>query len=105
MSNLDLFDRAERNSDGDMVVKREVNTELFDDVVNLTNLFQPGKRKTSNERMLKIEAKLKANPDKPTPENPAFPTTPELGQKVSAWCDEQGIEPAWLDGPAVRDDL
>jgi hypothetical protein len=55
--------------------------------------------------MLKIEASMKADPDKPTPENPAFPTTPELGNKVAEWCDENDIEPAWLDGPAERDDL
>jgi len=43
--------------------------------------------------------------DKPTPDNPAFPVTPELGKRVSEWCEEQGIEPAWVDGPAERDDL
>lgn len=105
MSNLDIFERAERNGDGELVVERESNSGLVDEVVNLTRLLRPGKRKTSNAKMLKIEAKMKADPDKPTPDNPAFPTTPELGKQIAEWCDKNDIEPAWLDGPAVRDDL
>jgi len=104
MSNLDIFDEAERNDDGDLIVKREGRFGSEHDV-NLTTLFQPGKRKTSSEQMLKIEASMKADPDKPTPDNPAFPTSPELGDKIAEWCDENDIEPAWLDGPADRDDL
>jgi len=105
MTNLDIYNRAERNDDGDLVVTRESNSDLVDETTNLTHLFTPGKRKSNSERLLKVEAAMRADPDKPTPDNPAFPVTPELGKKISEWCEEQGIEPAWVDGPAVRDDL
>jgi len=104
MGDLPIFEEAERNEDGELVVKR--NGRFGDKhEVSLTKLFQPGKRKTNSERMLKFEARRKADPEQDDPGNPAFPVTPELGKRVSEWCEEQGIEPAWVDGPAKRDDL
>lgn len=104
MSDLPIFDEAERNEDGELIVKRSGRFGNKHNI-SLTKLFNPGKRKTNDERMLKFEAKKKADPDKDDPGNPAFPVTPELGKRVSEWCEEHGIEPAWIDGPAVRDDL
>lgn len=104
MSDLPIFEEAERNEDGELIVKRNGRFGNKHEI-SLTKLFQPGKRKTNSKKMLKFEARMKANPDKPTPDNPAFPVTPELGKQVSEWCEEQGIEPAWVDGPAERDDL
>jgi len=104
MVDLQIFDLAERNEDGELIVKREGRFGNKHEV-SLTKLFQPGKRKSNNPRLLKIEAQMRADPDKSTPDNPAFPVTPELGKQVSEWCEEQGIEPAWVDGPAERDDL
>jgi hypothetical protein len=100
-----IYDEAERNEDGDLVVVKESRNEVVDDTVNLSKLFAPGKRRTNSEKMLKFEAKRKADPDEKTPPNPAFPVTPELGEKIAEWCDKNGLEPAWLDGPVERDDL
>jgi len=95
----DLIDKAERNDEGDLVIEREGR---FGDEyeTNLTALFQPGVRKTSKPLILKVEAKHAADPERSV-DNPAFPTNSELADKITEWCDENDLEPAWLQGPAT----
>lgn len=99
----DLKAKAERNDDGDLVIEREGRFGETHET-NLTKLFQPGVRKTSDPRILKVEAKNAADPDMSVG-NPAFPESEELADKIVEWCEDNDLEPAWLDGPAKRDDL
>jgi len=103
MSDLAIFDEAERNSDGDVIVKREGRFGNEHDV-NLTTLFQPGKRKKANVDFLVTEARLAhENPDKDR--NPAFPVNERIADKVLERLEDEPYGPAWLEGPANRDDL
>jgi len=103
MSELAIFEEAERNSDGDLVVKREARFGGEHDV-NLTNLFQPGKRKKADVDWLVKEAELAhENPDKER--NPAFPVNERIAEKVLDRLEDEPYGPAWLEGPAKRDDL
>lgn len=94
----DLREEAYRNDDGELMIEREGRLTTYE--VSLTNLFRPGVRKTSNPIILKVEAKHAADPEKSV-DNPAFPTDPDLADKIVEWCENNDLEPAWLDGPAV----
>ena len=95
---LDVFDEAEENSDGDLVVTREGRMGNEHDV-NLTKLFRPGKRKTGNVDMLLIEARLAdENPDKDR--NPAFPVNGDVADEALDRMESERLEPAWLQGPS-----
>lgn len=103
MSDLPIFDEAERNSDGDLIVKREGRFGNEHDV-NLTRLFRPGKRKKADVDWLVMEARLAhENPDKDR--NPAFPINEAVANKVLEQLEDKPYGPAWLEGPAERDDL
>ena len=103
MSNLDIFDVAKRNSDGDLIVKREGRFGTEHDV-NLSTLFKPGKRKKADVDWLVMEARLAyENPDKER--NPAFPVNERIANKVLERLEDEPYDPAWLEGPANRDDL
>ena len=103
MSDLDIFDEGERNDDGDLIVKREGRFGNVHDV-NLTTLFQPGKRKKANVDFLVTEARLNYEQDGGL-DNPAFPVNREVADKVTDKLEDEPYDPAWLDGPANRDDL
>jgi len=103
MSELDIFDEAERNDDGDLIVKREGRFGNEHNV-NLTHLFQPGKRKKADVNHLVTEARLAhENPDKER--NPAFPVNERIADRVLERLEDEPYGPAWLEGPATRDDL
>jgi len=94
---LEVFDRAERNSDGDLVVTEDDG--VMEHETNLTKLFQPGKRKTGNVEMLVIEARLAdENPDKDR--NPAFPVNSDVADEALERIEAEGLDPAWLQGPS-----
>jgi len=93
MTDLPIFDEAERNSDGDLI-----KTDHNGHETNLTKLLQPGKRKTSNVEMLLIEARLAD--EKGPIENPAFPMGDDTADEALARMDEEGLDPAWLSGPS-----
>lgn len=102
-SPLDIIDRGERNEDGDLVIKREGRFGNEHER-NLTKLFQPGKRKKTDPRFLVIEARLNYEREGGL-DNPAFPATPEIADQVAERIEDEPYDPAWLDGPAQRDDL
>lgn len=94
-SQLAIYEGAERNAEGDVVVTKEGRLGTHE--VNISKLFRPGKRKTSNVQMLLIEARmLDQGRDV---ENPAFPMGDNTAEKALELMDSEGIEPAWLQGP------
>jgi len=93
-----LYDDADRNDDGELILEREGRFTSYD--VNLTSLLQPGIRKTSNPTILKVEAEHAADPDESVG-NPAFPVNEDLAEKIAEWCEKNDLEPAWLNGPAT----
>lgn len=96
MQDLPVFEHAKRNSDGDLIVQKENRLGTHD--VNMSKMFEPGKRKTSNVDMLVTEARLA---DKKGPlANPAFPMGEDTADKALARIDSEGIDPAWMSGPA-----
>jgi len=98
MTLADLYEQADRNDDGDLIIEREGRFDSHD--VNLSSLFQPGVRKTSNPAILKVEAKHAADPGKSV-DNPAFPVSEDLAGKIAEWCEKNDLKPAWVDGPAT----
>jgi len=103
MTDLAIFEEAERNENGDLVVKREGRFGNEHNV-NLTTLFQPGMRKKASVDFLVTEARLAyENPDKDR--NPAFPVNQRIADKVIERLEDEPYGPAWLEGPANRDDL
>ena len=93
MRELPIFKEAERNGDGDLIKKDSNGNET-----NVSSLFAPGKRKTSNVEMLVIEARLA---DKNGPlDNPAFPMGDDTAEEALARMDNEGLDPAWLSGPS-----
>ena len=93
MPSLPIFEEAERNGDGDLIKKDDNGNET-----NVSELFAPGKRKTSNVEMLVIEARL-ADENGPL-DNPAFPMGDDTAEEALARMDNEGIDPAWLQGPS-----
>lgn len=94
MRDLPIFKDAERDSDGDLIKKDSNGKET-----NVSKLFAPGKRKTSNVEMLVIEARIAdEKPDKDM--NPAFPMGDETASEALDRMDREGLEPAWLQGPS-----
>ena len=93
MKELPIFKDAERNDEGDLIKKDDNGNET-----NVSELFAPGKRKTSNVEMLVIEARL-ADENGPL-DNPAFPMGDETAEEALARMDEEGLDPAWLSGPS-----
>jgi len=94
MRELPIFNDAERNGDGDLIKKDGNGKET-----NVSKLFAPGKRKTSNVEMLVIEARIAdENPGKDM--NPAFPMGDGTASEALDRMDSEGLEPAWLQGPS-----
>ena len=94
MPSLPIFEEAERNGDGDLIKKDDNGNET-----NVSELFAPGKRKTSNVEMLVIEARIAdEKPDKDM--NPAFPMGDDTAEEALARMDNDGLDPAWLSGPS-----
>ena len=97
MPTLPIFDEAESNEDGDLVVERQGQLGTFE--VNLSKMFRPGKRKTSNVQTLLIEAR-QAERTSDEDRNYAFPANSEIADEALDRMDEEGLEPAWLHGPS-----
>ena len=93
MADLAIYDGAKRNDEGDLIKTDENGHET-----NLTKLFQPGKRKTSNVEMLLIEARQAERSGEV--DNPAFPMGEDTADEALARMDEEGLDPAWLQGPS-----
>jgi len=94
MTDLAIFENAERNEEGDLI-----KTDEQGNTVNVSNLFAPGKRKTSNVEMLVIEARIAdEKPDKDM--NPAFPMGDDTAIEALDRMDAEGLDPAWLSGPS-----
>ena len=103
MTNLELIDEAERNDDGDLVVKREGRFGNEHDV-NVSKLFRPGKRTKASVQWLVTEARLHHEQDGGL-DNPAFPANGDVADKVLEQLEDEPYDPAWLSGPAERGDL
>jgi len=93
MRELPIYKDAERNDEGDLIKKDDNGKET-----NVSKLFAPGKRKTSNVQMLVIEARL-ADANGPL-DNPAFPMGDDTADKALTQMDSEGLDPAWLSGPS-----
>ena len=88
----EIYERAEKNEDGDYILKKGHDWEL-----NVSKMFRPGKRKTQNVQMLVIEARLAD--EKGELDNPAFPYNESVADRALSQLDDEGLEPAWLSGP------
>jgi len=87
MQDLPVFEQAERNSDGDLIVEKEGRLGTHD--VNMSKMFEPGKRKTSNVDMLVIEARLAD--EKGPLDNPAFPMGEATADKALARIEVKAL--------------
>jgi len=100
MRDLAIFQKAERNAEGDLIVKERLKVGVNtwnDKEVNVSALFAPGKRKSHNVKHLVIEARI-ADEQGPL-ENPAFPTDSDTADAALEQIEAEGLEPAWLSGP------
>lgn len=96
--NVTLYDRATKNENGDYTFKRE--TDGFGTIeVNVSELFKPGRRKTSNVKILVAEARIYADRENGDGINPAFPTTNDVAEEALEKIENEGLDPAWLLGP------
>lgn len=98
----DLPDDVERNQDGDLIKKRSSvpwggqPTETW---VNLSKLYRPGDRTTTNVEHLIIEAE-KAAREGESVGNPAYPKDEETRKRALRRLDDMGLSPAWDQTPS-----
>jgi len=93
MKKLAIFQEASRNEKGDLI-KKDGNRKK----INVSKLFAPGKRQTSNVQILVAEARLADEKD--GIDNPAFPVNERIANAALEQIDSEGIEPAWFSGPS-----
>ncbi len=103
MTDLQLVERAEKNSDGEYIHEEKIpgpdgTTKTRE--TNVTRLLTPGKRITGDESILVHEAKQHAEKGV---DNPAYPATKEIANEAcTKIIEDEGLEPAWKDHEPTR---
>lgn len=88
---------ATKNEDGDLTYEREYTGPAGENrrqEVNVTAIYSPGRRKSSDVDLLLLEAELAA--DGKDLGNPAFPTSEDVATQVHDRLPED-VRPAWIE--------